>query len=165
VNTVQAAHLVRLAFESLEPAPGVRLLDLYSGVGAFALPLAAAGATVTAVEDHHAAVADGQRSAELNGIAGVSFVRSSVERALPSFDGPFDGVILDPPRRGCHPAVLEELARLAPPRLVYISCHPGILGRDLPPLLRAGYRLDYLQPVDLFPQTPHIETVVVMSRA
>lgn len=164
VNVPQAAHLVRLAIEALEPAPGARLLDLYSGVGAFALPMAAAGATVTAVEDHRSAVADGERSAELNGIAGVTFVRAAVERALPALEGDFDGVVLDPPRRGCHPAVIEELARLAPPRLVYVSCHPGILGRDLPPLLRAGYTLDYLQPVDLFPQTPHIETVVVLER-
>lgn len=164
VNVPQAARLAELALAALAPAPGARLLDLYSGVGAFALPMAAAGARVTAVEEHAGAVADGQRSAELNGITGVTFLRAPVERALPALDGPFDGVLLDPPRRGCHPAVLEELARLAPPRLVYISCHPGILGRDLPPLLRAGYDLVALQPVDLFPQTPHIETLVVLER-
>lgn len=164
VNVPQAERMLELALAALAPAAGVRLLDLYSGVGAFALPLAAAGAMVTAVEEHAAAVRDGKRSAEANGIAGVQFLRGTVERMLPSLDGPFDGALLDPPRRGCHPAVLEELARLAPPRLVYISCHPGILGRDLPPLLRAGYRLELLQPVDLFPQTPHIETVVVMAQ-
>lgn len=164
VNVPQAAHLVELALAALRPGPGATFLDLYSGVGAFALPMAAAGATVTAVEEYGPAVADGERSAALNAIAGVSFVRSAVERALPAIEGAFDGVVLDPPRRGCHPAVLEELARLAPPRIVYISCHPGILGRDLPPLLRAGYRLELLQPVDLFPQTPHIETVVVLAR-
>ncbi|NTU81499.1 MAG: class I SAM-dependent RNA methyltransferase [Chloroflexales bacterium] len=164
VNVPQAAHLLELVSKVLEPGPGSRLLDLYSGVGAFALPMAAAGAEVTAVEEYPDAVADGERSADLNNIDRVRFLRAPVERALPALDGPFDGAVLDPPRRGCHPAVLEELARLAPPRLVYISCHPGILGRDLPPLLRAGYRLERLQPVDLFPQTPHIETVVVLGR-
>jgi 23S rRNA (uracil1939-C5)-methyltransferase len=164
VNADQAAHLVAEALAALEPGPGARLLDLYSGVGAFALPMAAAGAEVTAVEEYPGAVSDGERSAELNGITGARFVRAPVERALTTLDGPYDGVVLDPPRRGCHPAVLEELARLAPPRLVYVSCHPGILGRDLPPLLRAGYRLERLQPVDLFPQTPHIETVAVLVR-
>jgi 23S rRNA (uracil1939-C5)-methyltransferase len=164
VNVPQAAHLLALVAGVLAPAPGVRLLDLYSGVGAFALPLAAAGAEVTAVEEYANAVADGERSAALNDITGVRFLRAPVERILPSIDGPFDSAVLDPPRRGCHPAVLEELARLAPPRLVYISCHPGILGRDLPPLLRAGYRLECLQPIDMFPQTPHIETVVVLAR-
>ena len=69
--------------------------------------IAAAGAAVTAVEDHRSAVADGERSAELNGIAGVTFVRAAVERALPALEGDFDGVVLDPPRRGCHPAVIE----------------------------------------------------------
>ncbi len=164
VNVPQAAVMLEQIVAALAPAPGARLLDLYSGVGAFALPMAAMGAAVTAVEEYEAAVADGERSADLNGIAGVTFVRSPVERALPGLDAAFDGVVLDPPRRGCHPAVLEELARLAPPRLVYISCHPGILGRDLPPLLRAGYRLELVQPVDLFPQTPHIEAVVVLAR-
>jgi 23S rRNA (uracil1939-C5)-methyltransferase len=163
-HAAQAERMIAMAREALRPAPGMRLLDLYSGVGTFALPLAADGAAVIAVEEHPAAVADGERSAALNGIIGASFVQAPVERALPGMEPGFDGVLLDPPRRGCHPAVLEDLARLAPPRIVYVSCHPGILGRDLGPLLRAGYALERLQPVDLFPQTPHIETVVVLAR-
>jgi 23S rRNA (uracil1939-C5)-methyltransferase len=162
-NADQAARLIELVSAALAPAPGLSLLDLYSGVGTFALPLADAGASVIAIEEHPAAVADGERSAALNGIEAVSFVQAPVERALPGAEPGFDGVVLDPPRRGCHPAVLEELARLAPPRIVYISCHPGILGRDLVPLLRAGYSLEAVQPVDLFPQTPHIETVVTLA--
>lgn len=165
VNADQAARMVELVAAALAPGEGARLLDLYSGVGTFALPLAAAGAAVVAVEEHPAAVADGERSAALNGVEGVSFVQAPVERALPGAAPGFDGVVLDPPRRGCHPAVLEELARIAPARIVYISCHPGILGRDLVPLMRAGYSLDSVQPIDLFPQTPHIETVVTLSRA
>lgn len=163
-NAAQAERMIALAREALRPAPGVRLLDLYSGVGTFGLPFAADGATVIAVEEHPSAVADGERSAALNEIAGVSFVQAPVERALPGLEPGFDGALLDPPRRGCHPAVLEELARLAPPRIVYVSCHPGILGRDLGALLRAGYVLERIQPIDLFPQTPHIETVVVLTR-
>lgn len=163
-NTDQAAQLIELVSAALEPRPGAQLLDLYAGVGTFALPLAVAGATVVAVEEHASAVADGERSAALNEVGGVRFLQASVERALPGLDGPFDGVVLDPPRRGCHPAVLEELARLGPQRIVYISCHPGILGRDLVPLLRSGYSLERVQPVDLFPQTPHIETVVTLTR-
>ena len=163
VNLPQAGRMLDLARAALCPAPGMRLLDLYAGAGAFALPLAAAGAEVIAVEEHAAAVADGERSAALNDIRNVRFVQGAVERVLPGLAGPFDGVLLDPPRRGCHPTVLEALARLAPPRVVYISCHPGILGRDLAPLLAAGYRLEQVQPLDLFPQTPHVETVVTLS--
>ncbi len=162
VNQPQAERLLELVQTALAPGSGQHLLDLYSGVGSFALPLAAAGANVTAVEEQRSAVADGRRSASLNGVRGVRWIQAPAERALPALDERYDGVVLDPPRRGCHPAVLEELIRLRPARLVYISCHPGVLGRDLPPLLRAGYHLDQLQPVDLFPQTPHIETVVTL---
>ncbi|WP_216863628.1 23S rRNA (uracil(1939)-C(5))-methyltransferase RlmD [Candidatus Chloroploca mongolica] len=165
VNLPQAEQMLALVKQALEPAPGQHLLDLYSGVGTFALPLAAAGAKVTAIEDHWDAVTDGERSAALNGIGGVNFLRASVERALVRMEERFDGVVLDPPRRGCHPSVLTELIRLAPPCIVYISCHPGILGRDLMPLLRAGYQIQLLQPIDLFPQTPHIETLVVLQQA
>jgi 23S rRNA (uracil1939-C5)-methyltransferase len=164
VHAAQAERMIELAKEALQPAEGSSLLDLYSGVGTFALPLAAAGAAVIAIEEHPAAIADGERSAALNEITGVTFVQAPVERALPGAEPGSQGIILDPPRRGCHPAVLEELVRLAPPRIVYVSCHPGILGRDLTPLLRAGYVLELLQPIDLFPQTPHIETVVTLRR-
>ncbi|GAB4436563.1 MAG: class I SAM-dependent RNA methyltransferase [Chloroflexi bacterium OHK40] len=164
VNAAQAERMIALVVEALGPAPGVELLDLYSGVGTFALPLAAAGARVTAIEEHPAAVADGEQSAMLNGISRVRFVQAPVERALPGLDGPFAGAVLDPPRRGCHPAVLEEVARLGIERVVYVSCHPGILGRDLGALLQAGYRLERLQPIDLFPQTPHVETIVILTR-
>ncbi|RRR73875.1 MAG: class I SAM-dependent RNA methyltransferase [Candidatus Viridilinea halotolerans] len=163
VNVAQAERMVTLVQDALQPAAGQALLDLYAGVGTFALPLAAAGAEVTAVDEARDALADGRRNAELNGISGVRWVQSPVERALPALVGPYAGVVLDPPRRGCHPAVLEELARLRIPRLVYISCHPGILSRDLPALLRTGYRIESIQPIDLFPQTPHIETVVVLA--
>jgi 23S rRNA (uracil1939-C5)-methyltransferase len=162
VNAAQAARMLAIVRERACPAPGGSLLDVYSGAGTFALPLAEGLAEVTAVEEHPAAVADGERSAALNNISNVRFIRGAAERALPGFELAFDAAVLDPPRRGCHPAVLDALARLAPPRLAYISCHPGILARDLGPLLAAGYALELVQPVDLFPQTPHIETLVIL---
>lgn len=163
VNSSQAHRLLELARAGLALPAGGRLLDAYSGVGSFALPLAAGLHDVVAVESHMVAVADGERSAALNGIGNVRFVATAVERALPALDGDFDAVLLDPPRRGCHQAVLRALPLIAAPRIVYISCHPGILARDLPPLLAAGYQVERVQPVDLFPQTPHIETVVTLA--
>lgn len=165
VNIVQAERLLDLAREGLALRPEQRLLDGYSGAGAFALPLAPEVAQVVAVEEHPHAVADGRRSAELNDIANVQFVRLPVERALSKLVGHFDAAILDPPRRGCHPDALAGLAAIRPARIAYISCHPGILARDLGPLLGAGYRIQLVQPVDLFPQTPHIETVVILEGA
>lgn len=163
VNIAQAERMLDLARAELALTPEQRLLDGYSGAGAFALPLAPEAAEVVAVEEHPGAVADGRRSAELNEIGNVQFVRLPVERALGKLVGRFDAAILDPPRRGCHPEVLAGLAAMRPARIAYISCHPGILARDLGPLLGAGYTIRLVQPVDLFPQTPHIEAVVILE--
>ncbi|NNJ09520.1 class I SAM-dependent RNA methyltransferase [Chloroflexales bacterium ZM16-3] len=164
VNASQAGRMLEVIREQLDMQPGESLLDAYSGAGVFAMPLSAGLKQVVAIEENPSAVADGVRSLPYNGIVNVEFIQAATERALPRIEGPFDAAIVDPPRRGCHPAVLEELARLAPARIAYISCHPGILARDLGPLLNVGYRLDLVQPVDLFPQTPHVESVVILRK-
>ena len=164
VNASQAEQMLGVIRAQLNLQPGGVLLDVYCGAGTFAMPLSAGLRKVVAIEEDPSAVADGIRSAPYNGIVNVHFVQAAAERALSRVDEPFDAAILDPPRRGCHPAVLEDLARLSPPTIAYISCHPGILARDLGPLLNVGYRLDLVQPVDLFPQTPHIEAVVILRK-
>jgi 23S rRNA (uracil1939-C5)-methyltransferase len=163
-NAPQAERMLDHVRSQLALQPTDRLLDIYSGAGAFALPLAASVAEVTAIEEHPGAVADGRRSAELNGITNVEFIRAAAERTLAHNNDPAEAVIVDPPRRGCHPIVIDALDRISPERLIYISCHPGILARDLRPLLTYGYTLEHVQPVDMFPQTPHIETVVTLRR-
>jgi 23S rRNA (uracil1939-C5)-methyltransferase len=165
VNVPQAEAMLTVIRRELDLQPGESLLDAYSGAGTFALPLSRGLTKVVAVEENPSAVADGLRSAPFNGVANIEFIRDGAERALTRMEGGFDAAVVDPPRRGCHPIVLEELARLAPSRIAYISCHPGILARDIGPLLNVGYRLDLVQPVDLFPQTPHIECVVILRRA
>lgn len=164
VNRAAAETLLRLVREGLAPAGGDRLLDLYCGAGTFALPLAAAYAEVIGVEEHAEAIADARANAEANGIANARFLAGRVEAALGSMDEGFAAVVLDPPRRGCHPRALEALLRLAPPRVVYVACHPATLARDLKTLVAGGYRVTSVQPVDLFPQTPHIESVSVLAR-
>lgn len=162
-NTAQAEVLLSVVRNGLRLEPGQRLLDAYSGAGTFALPLAHGLREVIAIEENPWAVADGQYSAHLNALDQVRFVTASVEHALASLEPPFNAAILDPPRRGCHPAALTALVNLAPSRIAYVSCHPGILARDLRFLLQAGYHLSYIQPVDLFPQTPHIESVAFLE--
>jgi 23S rRNA (uracil1939-C5)-methyltransferase len=162
-HTAQAATLLDVVRRGLDLAPGARLLDAYSGAGTFALPLARDLAEIVAIEEHPQAVADGEWSAQLNNVSNVDFITAPVERVLPELEPPFDAAILDPPRRGCHPAALAALVELRPPRIAYISCHPGILARDLRPLLDGGYRLLQVQPIDLFPQTPHIECVALLE--
>jgi 23S rRNA (uracil1939-C5)-methyltransferase len=164
VNRASAETLLQLARAGLALRIDARLLDLYCGAGAFALPLAAGVAEVVGVEEHPGAVADARETAEQNGIANARFEVGRVERALEQLDERFDAAILDPPRRGCHPQALAALRRLAPARLVYISCHPATLARDLKTLVAGGYHLTSVRPVDLFPQTPHIESVAVLVR-
>lgn len=164
-HTAQAETLLEVVRTGLALQPGERLLDAYSGAGAFALPLARGLHEVVAIEEHPQAVTDGERSAQINDIHNVRFITAPVERALPQIEPPIAAAVLDPPRRGCHPAALAALIALRPRRIAYVSCHPGILARDLRPLIDAGYRLVQIQPVDLFPQTPHIECVALLEWA
>lgn len=167
-NVGAARHLVRLVVEAVGPGAS-RVLDLYSGCGLLSLPLAAAGAEVTAVEESRQAVADLAATLRVNRIdeRRVRAMSARVEDALPRLaGGRWDAVVLDPPREGCAPAVLDAIAvRIRPPRLVYVSCNPEALARDLGRLGGAGYRLAAVQGVDMFPHTEHIETVAVLERS
>jgi 23S rRNA (uracil1939-C5)-methyltransferase len=163
VNHAQAERMVAIVQTALAPHGG-RLLDAYSGVGSFALPLARFYDEVIAVEVHEPAVHDGRQSARDNRIQNVHFIAGVAERTVANLPGPFQAAILDPPRRGCHPALISAIIAHAPARIIYISCHPGLIGRDLTPLIAAGYQITLVQPIDLFPQTPHIETIIALQR-
>src|SRR5215212_7490148 len=165
INSAAAESLLALVRAGLELRGGERLLDLYCGAGAFALPLAATAAEVVGIEEYAGAIEDGRTTAEENGIANVRFEIGRVEQALGQLDITFDAAVLDPPRRGCHPQAIAQMLRIAPARIVYISCQPATLARDLKLLVAGGYRVVSVQPVDLFPQTAHIESVCVLVRA
>jgi len=153
-----------------------RVLDLYCGSGLFSLPIAAAGAQVVGVEENRQAVRDAESNARLNRLpaARVRFIASRVEdsalvRRVGSSNaiatGGWDAVILDPPRQGCAPAVLDAVFRdLRPPRVTYVSCNPEALASELPGMLQSGYRIDEIRAVDMFPHTDHIEVVVRLAR-
>jgi len=171
-NVRIAAAIAEHVIAALPPERFRRVLDLYSGVGLFALPLAARGAAVTAVEENREAVsaADAARrfnrlqDARLQLVAGR--VESNLARLTPG--GPregFDAVVLDPPRQGCPPAVLDwVLLRLQPQRILYVSCNPLALANDLREALEAGYAVEALVPFDMFPHTAHIEAVAILTR-
>jgi 23S rRNA (uracil1939-C5)-methyltransferase len=165
-NVAAAAVLLRLVIEGCQGMPAV--LDLYSGSGLFALPLAMRGHRVTAVEGSRKGGRDAELNRKTNGVGEeqLRLFSSSVERALPRFaPGAFDAVVLDPPREGCPPEVLRGVfVRLRPARAVLVSCNPDALARELPVAARAGYRVLGVQPVDMFPHTPHIEAVAVLER-
>lgn len=167
-NVAAAATLVRLVLEALPGERGLRVLDLYSGGGLLALPAALRGHAVTAVEESRKSVRDAELNRKLAGQAasGLTIVPAAVERALERFaPGDFDAVILDPPREGCPPEVVTDVfSRLRPARGILVSCNPEALARELPLAAAAGYRVLRVQPVDMFPHTPHIEAVAVVER-
>jgi len=163
-NVHAAGHLVRLVTDAVAGLDDI--VDLYAGAGLFALPLASAGHTVTAVEENRTAVEDGIASARFNRIPmeRCRFVAKPVETALARVHTA-SAVILDPPRGGCAQAVLEAVfERIRPTRAVYVSCSPEALARDLAYIAETGYAIDSVQPVDMFPHTAHVETVVVLTR-
>lgn len=163
--TVDAAEtLLELLQAGLALSGHERVLDLFCGAGIFTLPLADRAASVTGIELSALAIEDARLSAEINEVENIDFVVAPVERALVNVSGPINAVVLDPPRRGCHPAVLERLLELAVPRMAYVSCHPGTLARDLRILVAGGYHVSLVTPLDLFPQTPHIECVAILER-
>jgi 23S rRNA (uracil1939-C5)-methyltransferase len=167
-NTVQAERLFAVVEQACTLAGGETVLDLYSGTGAISLLLARRCRWVYGIEVAAAAVADAVRNARANGIENCTFLEGEVRHVLPTLmrDGVrAEVVVADPPRAGFHPRALQALAALAPARLVYVSCNPATLARDLGDLVRQGYRLEWVQPVDMFPQTPHIEAVARLSRA
>ncbi len=162
VNTAAAEELVRVVSEYLAPAGDEALLDAYCGVGTFALSLADKVGHVIGIEEDAGAVADARLNvAEL---ANVEFIEGSVEAFLPQLDRPIDLAVLDPPRQGCKPEALAALVELAPRRIVYVSCDPATLARDARKLAEGGYQLVEVQPVDMFPQTYHIESVALFGR-
>jgi 23S rRNA (uracil1939-C5)-methyltransferase len=167
-NVGAAATLVRLVTEALPGESGLAVLDLYSGSGLFALPLAARGHRVTAVEESRKSVKDAELNRRQNQVAEerLKLVCASVEKALPHLEpGAFDVVILDPPREGSPPAVIRDVfERLRPARGILVSCNPEALARELPIAVAAGYRVRRVQPVDMFPHTPHVEAVAVLER-
>lgn len=157
VQTALAGELVRLVLEGLAVAPGELAYDLYAGVGLFSAFLAAAGARLAAVEESPWACDDFVHN--LEAFEGVELYEATVEEALAGLPGAPLAVVVDPPRAGLAPAVIDGLIGLAPPRLVYVSCDPATLARDAARLQAGGFRLERAVPIDLFPQTFHIEAV------
>jgi 23S rRNA (uracil1939-C5)-methyltransferase len=166
-NIGGARELGRLVVAGVGGA--ARVLDLYCGSGLFALPLAAVGASVTAIEENRQAIEDLKANVRLNRIPSgrVRAIAARVEEALDrAAREPWDAVVLDPPRDGCGANVLSHVfQRIAPGVAVYVSCNPEALARDLPAIRRAGYAIDTLQAIDMFPHTEHIETVVRLRRS
>ncbi|MEO1402973.1 MAG: 23S rRNA (uracil(1939)-C(5))-methyltransferase RlmD [Cyanobacteria bacterium J06635_1] len=165
INTVQAERLVQAMLTELNLQGTETLVDVYCGVGTLTLPLAQRAARCIGIESQPEAVIQAQQNATLNNLQNTNFYVGKAEirlaELLESGIRP-DIVVLDPPRKGCDPAVLSALLQLRPERIAYMSCNPTTLARDLKLLCEAGYRLTKVQPADFFPQTAHVECVAFL---
>ncbi len=162
VNPPAAEHLVRLVNDLAGLSGSEAVLELYCGVGLFTVGLSAASNRVVGIEASPDAVADA--AVNLDETENVELYQGPVEEILPALiDQPFDVVVLDPPRGGVEPAVVDALVEIRPRRVVYVSCDPATFARDARRLARSGYRLRKVQPVDMFPQTFHVETASLLE--
>ena len=167
VNRRQAERLYGLAAEEAALTGTETLLDLYCGTGTIGLSMASRAGRIIGVEAVAPAVEDARRNAQANGIANARFLCADAAEAAAQLReegiSP-DVVILDPPRKGCDAALIETVAAMSPGRIVYVSCDPATLARDLARFGEEGYRTRRVTPVDMFPRTPHVETVCKLVR-
>jgi 23S rRNA (uracil1939-C5)-methyltransferase len=166
VNREVAGHLLRWVLEQVERQPLETFVDVYCGAGMFALAAAATGARVFGMDNDEAAILAARHNAEQLGCGDALFVAGDAQELL---SGPLDAaaaaqtrVLLDPPREGCQPGVLRILQRFRPTEVIYVSCNPATLARDLK-RLSASYRLESLAYFDMFPRTSHFEAVARLS--
>ena len=167
VNTPRAERVVEQIRDWITRSePSQRLIDAYCGIGTIALPLAAAGHRVTGLEISSASVRHAERNASRNRLKQTRFLDGDVARRLRELLPNHDALVVDPPRKGLDPAVLAMVLDHPPRRLVYLSCDPATLARDLRQLAgdSGPYRIEQVQPMDFFPQTSHLECLVLMSR-
>ena len=168
VNPVQTKVLYGKALEFCDLKGNETVIDLYCGVGTISMFLAQKAGKVIGIEIVEQAVRDARENAALNGLNNVEFVCSDAAayaKKMSEQGGRADVVVVDPPRKGCDQVTLDSIVQMAPERLVYVSCDPATLARDLRILEGKGYRVEVVQPVDMFPWTHHVECVVSMSWA
>lgn len=158
-----AAKMVEYVTKSLDLKGTENVLDLYAGVGTFTMRLAMLSKHVIAVESSHIAVKAGKANANINNLRNIKYEEVDTLEFLKKFESKVDVVVLDPPRGGAGKDVCQEIKRIAPKKIAYISCDPSTLARDIA-VLKENYKIMSVQPFDMFPQTYHVETVVIMEQ-
>ena len=173
VNPRQTEKLYSLALTCAGLTGNETVWDLYCGVGTISLFMARHAKQVYGVEIIPEAIENARMNAERNGIENAKFYVGKAEEVLPDYvenlkaqgkDPQIDVICVDPPRKGCDDVCIRTMLEIAPKRIVYVSCDPATLARDLKKLTEGGYRLDYVQPVDQFAHTVHVETVCLLSK-
>jgi 23S rRNA (uracil1939-C5)-methyltransferase len=162
VNTGQLSRAVDEVRELLDLDGSEVMIDAYCGVGVFAVLMSPYVKRVVGIEESASAIEDA--GLNMNGVTNVEFVEGKTEHVLAEWDQDVDVLLLDPPRVGCHPDVLDSVKKLKPKKVLMVSCEPAAMARDLDLLCEGGlYRLETLRPVDMFPQTRHVETISMLT--
>ena len=164
VNTTQAERLYSTAIEFAGLSGRGLLVDAYCGTGTITLSMARRARRAIGIEVVSTAVNDARLNARENGIGNAEFILGDVERVVPRLvDAGVEVVVIDPPRAGCDARVLRSLAAMIPSKIIYVSCNPATLARDLNILSSLGYRTKKIRPVDMFPMTAHVESVTLLE--
>jgi 23S rRNA (uracil1939-C5)-methyltransferase len=167
VNSMQTKVLYEKVLEYAALSGEEEVVDAYCGTGTISLFLAQRARKVTGIEIVSEAVVDARKNAELNGVNNVEFVQGKAEKIMPQMvkrgNRP-QVVVVDPPRKGCERELLDSIITVRPQRVVYVSCNPATLARDLRYLTDGGYTVEEVQPVDMFPQTSHVECVIEIQK-
>lgn len=167
INHDQMENLYRLAIEQAQLTGNETVIEAYSGIGSIGVSFAKQAKTVHEIEVVPQAIEDAKLNAQQNGLTNMTFTTGRAEEILPAWAAEgrqADVLIVDPPRAGLAPEFIQAALAIQPERIVYISCDPDSLARDLDLLIQAGYQATQVQPVDMFPQTVHVESVVLISR-
>ena len=166
INREQNAAMITTVLKYLSPSGSQRILDLYCGCGNFSLFLAREGAHIVGIDSSSNAIAEANKNAAANQLYHCSYVCGDVEKTIKQImPTHFHSVLINPPRRGCTPKTLEYINHISPRIIVYVSCNPATLARDLKQLMGYGYCIEAVQPVDMFPQTYHIETIIKLIKS
>lgn len=166
-NRVQALVLYNKAKDYLDLESKDVIFDLYSGIGSISIYIANKVKRVIGVEIAEESIKDARRNTKLNKINNIEFITGKAEEAIPYLiEKGINGnkIIVDPPRKGCDKKLLDEIINISPERIVYVSCNPTTLARDLKILVEGGYKVKEVQPVDMFPHTAHVETVTLLVK-
>lgn len=165
VNSIQTEKLYKSVLECLNPSKSDVVLDAYCGIGTISLFLARHVKKVYGVEIVEDAISDAVENAHINNIENTEFIVGRAEEIIPEKfkENDIDMIVLDPPRKGCHEDLINAVLNIRPKKIVYVSCDPATLARDLRKLCEKSYSINQVMPFDFFPQTMHVESVVLMT--
>ncbi|MFA9423273.1 MAG: 23S rRNA (uracil(1939)-C(5))-methyltransferase RlmD, partial [Sedimentibacter sp.] len=163
-NSLGAEKLYSIVRDFIGTTEDKVIFDLYSGTGTIAQILASSARKVIGIELVEEAVAKANENAKLNNLENCTFITGDVLKKIDELEDKPDIIVIDPPREGIHPKAIQKIIDYQPETFIYISCKPTSLANDLPCFLSNGYKVVKVQTVDMFPMTPHVETVVLMEK-